>query len=157
MPKLSAGIIAFRKSKDNQPEVLLVHPGGPLFKNKDNGVWSIPKGEYAEGEDALSAAQREFTEETGNILPQGEFIRLQPVKLKSGKVITAWAVAADFSQPFISSNLFEMEWPPKSGKKQSFPETDKAEWFTLKEAKLKINSGQVNLIEQLELVLKENG
>jgi len=153
MPKLSAGIIAYRKSKDNQPEVLLVHPGGPLFKNKDNGVWSVPKGEYTEDEDALLAAKREFTEETGNVLPEGEFIRLQPVKIKSGKIITAWATNADFIQPFISSNFFEMEWPPKSGKKQFFPETDKAEWFTLKEARQKISSGQVNLLEQLELIV----
>jgi len=116
-------------------------------------VWSIPKGEYSQGEDALLAAKREFTEETGNILPEGEFKPLQPVKIKSGKVITAWATNADFIQPFISSNFFEMEWPPKSGKKQSFPETDKAEWFTLKEAKLKINSGQMNLIEQFELIV----
>lgn len=153
MPKLSAGIIAYRKSKDNQPEVLLVHPGGPLFKNKDNGVWSFPKGEYTEDEDALLAAKREFTEETGNVLPEGEFIRLQPVKIKSGKIITAWATNADFIQPFISSNFFEIEWPPKSGKKQFFPETDKAEWFTLKEARQKISSGQVNLLEQLELIV----
>ncbi len=153
MPKLSAGIIAYRKSKDNQPEVLLVHPGGPLFKNKDNGVWSVPKGEYTEDEDALLAAKREFTEETGNVLPEGEFIRLQPVKIKSGKIITAWATNADFIQPFISSNFFEMEWPSKSGKKQFFPETDKAEWFTLKEARQKISSGQVNLLEQLELIV----
>jgi len=153
MIKLSAGIIAYRKNSENLPEVLLVHPGGPLFKNKNNGVWSIPKGEYSQGEDALLAAKREFTEETGNILPEGEFKPLQPVKIKSGKVITAWATNADFIQPFISSNFFEMEWPPKSGKKQSFPETDKAEWFTLKEAKLKINSGQMNLIEQFELIV----
>lgn len=154
MPTLSAGIIAYRKNTENLPEVLLVHPGGPLFKNRDNGVWSIPKGEYAEGENPLAAARREFTEETGNTLPEGKFILLQPVKIKSGKVITAWAVNADFAQPFISSNDFEMEWPPKSGKKQSFPETDKAEWFTLKEAKLKINAGQVNLVEQLELIIE---
>jgi predicted NUDIX family NTP pyrophosphohydrolase len=154
MSKLSAGIIAYRKNRENSPEVLLVHPGGPLFKNKDNGVWSVPKGEYTEGEDALLAAKREFTEETGNVLPEGEFKLLQPVKIKSGKIITAWATNADFIKPFISSNFFEMEWPPKSGKKQSYPETDKAEWFTLKEAKLKINPGQVNLLEQLELIIK---
>ena len=154
MSKLSAGIIDYRKNRENSPEVLLVHPGGPFFKNKDKGVWSIPKGEYTEGEDALLAAKREFTEETGNVLPEGEFKLLQPVKIKSGKIITAWATNADFIKPFISSNFFEMEWPPKSGKKQSYPETDKAEWFTLKEAKLKINPGQVNLLEQLELIIK---
>ena len=153
MQKLSAGIIVYRKNKENLPEVLLVHPGGPFFVNKDNGVWSIPKGEYADGEDALPAAKREFTEETGNVLPEGEFIPLQPVKIRSGKVITAWATNADFIQPFISSNLFEMEWPPKSGKIQSFPETDKAQWFTLKEAKIKIGFGQINFIEQLEAII----
>ncbi|MEJ7684919.1 MAG: NUDIX domain-containing protein [Segetibacter sp.] len=153
MTKLSAGIIAYRQSANDRFQVLLVHPGGPFFKNKDIGVWSIPKGEYVEGEDALSAAKREFTEETGNTLPAGDFIRLKPVKIKSGKVISAWAVETNFSEPFIQSNFFEMEWPPRSGKKQSFPEIDKAEWFTLKEARDKINAGQINIIEELEKIL----
>lgn len=157
MPKLSAGIIAYRQNTDGNPEVLLVHPGGPFYKNKDNGAWSIPKGEYMESEDALLAAKREFTEETGNILPEVEFIALTPVKIKSGKVVSAWAVKADFNEPLIQSNFFEMEWPPKSGKKQSFPEIDKAEWFTLKEAFHKINGGQTNLIEQLEIMLNNTG
>ncbi len=154
MPKLSAGIIAYRKAADTW-EVLLVHPGGPLFKNKDAGVWSIPKGEYEKGEDALAAAKREFEEETGNVLPDKEFIQLASVKIKSGKVILAWAVEANFDESFIRSNLFEMEWPPKSGKVQSFPETDKAEWFTLNEARHKISAGQSDLIEQLETILKK--
>ena len=154
MPKLSAGIIAYRKNSSGDFEVLLVHPGGPLFKNKDASVWSIPKGEYATGEDALLAAKREFEEETGNVLPHNKFIELAPVKIKSGKVISAWAVEADFDEPFIRSNLFEMEWPPRSGKKQSFPETDKAEWFTLKEAAVKISAGQLNLLEQLHAIFK---
>lgn len=153
MPKLSAGIIAYRQNS-GRLEVLLVHPGGPFFRKKDAGVWSIPKGEYTEGEDALLAAKREFTEETGNTLPAGKFIPLTPVKIKSGKVITAWAVEAGFNQPLIQSNYFEMEWPPRSGKKQSFPEIDKAEWFTLEEARHKINVGQINLIDQLQLVLQ---
>jgi len=156
MAKLSAGIIVYRQNEEKEFEVLLVHPGGPFFKNKDEGVWSIPKGEYEEGEDALVAAKREFEEETGNVLPDKEFIQLVPVKIKSGKVISAWAVEANFDKSFIRSNFFEMEWPPKSGKIQSFPETDKAEWFTAKKAKKKINTGQLNLIEQLEIIIKTN-
>lgn len=155
MLKLSAGIIAFRQNKDSKFEVLLVHPGGPFYKNKDEGVWSIPKGEYNEGEEALLAAIREFTEETGNTLPLEVFIPLAPVKIKSGKIVSAWAVNANFDEPFIQSNFFEMEWPPRSGKKQSFPEADKAAWFTLEEATHKINQGQINLVEQLEILLKK--
>lgn len=153
MPKLSAGIIAFRQNAEGNFQVLLVHPGGPFYKNKDMGAWSIPKGEYEEGEEPLSAAKREFAEETGNLLPAGKFIALHPLKIKSGKVISAWAVEANFSKALLQSNYFEMEWPPRSGKKQSFPEIDKAEWFTLKEARQKINAGQISLIEQLEKLL----
>ena len=153
MPKQSAGILAHRQNENGEFELLLVHPGGPFFKNKDEGAWSIPKGEYEEGDDGLSAAKREFTEETGNVLPDNEFVPLQPIKIKSGKVISAWAVEADFPEPLIESNYFEIEWPPRTGKKQYFPEIDKAEWFTLKEARYKINAGQVNIIEQLETML----
>lgn len=155
MPKLSAGILAHRQNTAGNIEILLVHPGGPFFKNKDEGVWSVPKGEYAEGEDPLLAAKREFEEETGNILAEGEFIQLIPVKIKSGKVISAWAVKANFDQPFVKSNYFEMEWPPRSGKKQSFLEVDKAEWFSLKEAAQKINAGQLGLLEQLETLFEK--
>lgn len=154
MQKLSAGIIAWRKNAAGEIEVLLVHPGGPFFKNKDDGAWSIPKGEYTEGEDALTAAKREFTEETGNILPEGKYIQLKEMKIKSGKIITAWLVEADFAEPFIQSNFFEMEWPPRSGKKQTFPEVDKATWFSLTAAAKKINAGQLGLIDQLIEVLK---
>ena len=155
MPKLSAGIMVYRQNTNDEIEVLLVHPGGPFFKNKDDGAWSIPKGEYMEGEDALLAAKREFTEETGNSLPAGEFILLQPVKIKSGKVITAWAVKANFTEPLIYSNNFEIDWPPRSGKKQSFPEIDKAEWFTLKDARHKMNMSQIDLLKQLAIILKQ--
>lgn len=154
MAKLSAGIIAYRHIRNSEFEVLLVHPGGPLWKNKDDGAWSIPKGEYVEGEDGLSAAKREFEEETGNVLPDNQFIPLQPVRIKSGKVITAWAVAANFEECFVGSNFFEMEWPPRSGKKQTFAEVDKAEWFTLEKARLKINAGQVPFLERLAAILK---
>ncbi len=153
MPRLSAGILAYKINMNKEVEVLLVHPGGPFFKHKDAGAWSIPKGEYLEDDDALLAAKREFAEETGNNLDGLEFIPLTPVKIKSGKIISAWAVEADFSEPFIQSNSFEIEWPPRSGKKQSFPEIDKAEWFSLKEASYKINGGQSGFIQQLESYL----
>lgn len=147
--------MAYRQNEKNEFEVLLVHPGGPFYKNKDNGAWSIPKGEYEEGEDVLSAAKREFEEETGNVLPENEYIKLNAVKIKSGKVISAWAVKASFDQPFVKSNYFEIEWPPRSGKKQSFAEIDKAGWFTLKEAADKINAGQSGFVKQLEKVLNK--
>ena len=148
MPKKSAGILAYRFISNREIEILLVHPGGPFYKNKDLGNWSIPKGEYAEDEDALTVAIREFEEEIGNQI-EGDFIGLPPIKIKSGKIISCWAVEANFEQPFISSNQFEMEWPPKSGKMQNFPEVDKAEWFSIEEATQKINAGQLNFIHDL--------
>jgi predicted NUDIX family NTP pyrophosphohydrolase len=148
LQKLSAGILAYNIAA-GEMKVLLVHPGGPFFKNKDAGAWSIPKGEYVEGEDPLAAARREFKEELGYDLPPGEFISLLPVKIKSGKVISAWAIHMAMNITFIESNLFEMEWPPKSGSKQLFPEVDKAEWFGIDEAMVKINSGQLPLLDQL--------
>jgi predicted NUDIX family NTP pyrophosphohydrolase len=150
MPNQSAGILLYRKI-NNKLQVFLVHPGGPFFKNKDLGAWSIPKGEFSEGEEALLAAKREFEEETGQPI-DGNFIPLTPVKLKSGKTVYAWAVEGDINHETIFSNLFEMEWPPKSGKKQSFPEIDRAGWFEVGEAKLKINIAQAAFID--ELVLK---
>jgi predicted NUDIX family NTP pyrophosphohydrolase len=154
MEKLSAGVVVYRINNEGKLQMLLVHPGGPFFKNKDEGAWSIPKGEYIEGEDPLEVAKREFTEETGNVLTTESFIPLTAVKIKSGKVISAWAVEAHFDNCFIKSNHFEMVWPPKSGKIQSFPEVDKAEWFTIDEAKKKINAGQVGFVEQLERLYK---
>lgn len=137
----------YRKIND-ELLVFLVHPGGPFFKNKDAGAWSIPKGEFSDDEDPLTAAKREFLEETGQSI-DGNFIRLDSVKLKSGKIIHAFAVEGDIDHETILSNLFEIEWPPKSGKMQSFPEIDRAGWFDLETAKLKINAGQVSLIESL--------
>jgi predicted NUDIX family NTP pyrophosphohydrolase len=145
MLKQSAGILLYRKI-DKQLQVFLVHPGGPFFKNKDIGAWSIPKGEFLDDEVALVAAKREFKEETGQTI-DGTFIELKPVYLKSGKKVYAWAVEGDIDHEIIESNLFEMEWPPKSGKRQSFPEIDRAAWFTINDAKEKINTGQVGLIE----------
>jgi predicted NUDIX family NTP pyrophosphohydrolase len=149
MVKQSAGILLYRKDND-QLQVFLVHPGGPFFKNKDIGAWSIPKGEFLSDEDPLAAAKREFMEETGQPI-EGEFIPLEPVYLKSGKKVYAWAVEGDIDHEIIVSNLFEMEWPPRSGKMQSFPEIDRAAWFTVDVAKEKINAGQVGLIENLSL------
>ncbi len=154
MAKKSAGLVVYHYDENNIVKVLLVHPGGPFFTNKNNGVWSIPKGEYEEGEEPLTVAQREFEEETGNRITATDFTPLTSIKLKSGKVITAWAVQEYFETPFISSNLFEMEWPPKSGKTQSFPETDKASYFTIEEAKIKLYESQHPFLERLIEILK---
>lgn len=148
MPKnQSAGILLYRMH-GKELQVLLVHPGGPFWKNKDDGAWTIPKGEFTDGEEALDAAKREFREETG-MKVNGKSIPLSPVKQKSGKWIYAWAIMGDIDPATIQSNSFEMEWPPKSGKKQSFPEIDKAAWFTLAEAATKINPAQVALLQEL--------
>jgi predicted NUDIX family NTP pyrophosphohydrolase len=148
MGKQSAGLLFFKKKK-NKLEVMLGHPGGPLYTKKDEGIWSIPKGEYEENENPLEAAIRETEEETGT-RANGKFIELRPVKLKSGKIIRAWAVEADMDTGSIQSNSFSMEWPPHSGKQQKFPELDKAAWFPLEEAKLKIHPGQIPLLIELE-------
>jgi predicted NUDIX family NTP pyrophosphohydrolase len=151
MQKKSAGILLYR-FYNNLPELLLVHPGGPFWAKKDLGAWSIPKGEFNETENPLDAAKREVEEETG-IKVSGEFIELTPVKQKRGKLIYAWAVQGNFDEAEIKSNTFEIEWPPKSGKKQSFPEVDKAGWFTMEEAKRKVIPGQTPLIEELRAKL----
>jgi len=147
MIKQSAGVLLYRKV-EGVVQVFLVHPGGPFFKNKDEGAWSIPKGEFIDGEEALAAAEREFEEETGQKI-EGSFTELKPVTIKSGKKIYAWAVEGDIDHETIVSNVFEIEWPPKSGKKQSFPEIDRAAWFDVETAKVKINAGQVGLVEEL--------
>jgi|SRR6185503_2273773 len=154
MAKQSAGILLYRKTGSGI-QVFLVHPGGPFFKNKDLGAWSIPKGEFLDDEDPLSAAKREFEEETGQAI-DGDFTRLNPVVLKSGKTVHAWAVEGDIDHEAITSNLFEMEWPRKSGKKQSFPEIDRAAWFDLNEARMKINGGQAGFIEEMATIIKKS-
>lgn len=152
-PKKSAGTLLYRYNKQ-KPEFFLVHPGGPFWKNKDAGAWSIPKGEFADDEDGLQAAKREFKEETGHSVA-GEFIPLAPVKQKGGKTIYAWAIEGDIDTAAIKSNTFEMEWPPRSGKKQEFPEVDRGEWFSAEQAKEKINPSQAALIEELINRLKK--
>ena len=147
MSNQSAGILLYRK-KHGELRVFLVHPGGPFFKNKDTGAWSIPKGVFADDEEPLAAAKREFEEETGQIV-EGDFIKLKPVKLKSGKYVHAWAVEGDIDHETIVSNLFEIEWPPKSGRTQSFPEIDRAAWFNLDDAKTKLNPAQAAFIDEL--------
>ena len=148
MAKLSAGLLVYRV-RDKTVEVFLVHPGGPFWAKKDEGAWSIPKGEYTEEENPLEAAKREFKEETGFDPPAGKMMELKPIKQPSGKIVSVWAVEGDFDAAKIKSNLFSMEWPPKSGKQQEFPEVDRAGWFSLEEAKAKIFKGQVGFIEQL--------
>lgn len=148
MPKKSAGILLYRKT-GRSFEVFLVHPGGPYWAKKDAGAWSIPKGEFDDNEDALSAAKREFEEETG-IKISGVFIELTPLKLKSSKTVFAWAVEGDIDPLKINSNEFEMEWPPRSGKMRSFPEIDKAAWFSLADAEIKINSQQIKMLEEMK-------
>ncbi|MBG9378167.1 NUDIX domain-containing protein [Panacibacter sp. DH6] len=131
-------------------KVMLVHPGGPFWKNKDAASWSLPKGEFSENEEPLAAALRELKEETGIAVNAKNVIALTPVKQKSGKIIHAWALAHDAEVTTIQSNFFEMEWPPKSGKMQSFPEVDKVAWFTVEQAKEKIIPAQFALVTELQ-------
>jgi predicted NUDIX family NTP pyrophosphohydrolase len=147
-PKRSAGILAFRLG-EGALEVLLIHPGGPLWAKKDAGSWSIPKGLYTEDEDALVVAKREFEEETG-FKPIGDFIELGAFRQPSGKTISAWAVENDFDISAFKSNTFSMEWPPRSGRMQEFPEADRAQWFGVAEARRKIAKGQVAIVDALE-------
>ena len=147
MPKQSAGILLYR-IEANGPSVLLVHPGGPFWAKKDLGAWSIPKGEYSPGEDPLEVAIREFEEETGTKLG-GEFRPLGEIRQAGGKRVLAWALEGDLDPATIHSNLFELEWPPRSGRKQTFSEIDRAEWFSPDLAREKINPSQRELVERL--------
>jgi predicted NUDIX family NTP pyrophosphohydrolase len=147
MPKRSAGLLFYR-TKGAATEVFLVHPGGPFWKNKDAGAWSIPKGEFEDDEEPLEAAKREFREETGRPA-SGEFAPLQPVRQPGGKVVYAWAQESDFDAGAVKSNLFSMEWPRGSGRMAEFPEIDRASWFPIETAKRKILKGQVPLLDQL--------
>lgn len=146
MPKLSAGILLYR-SKNKKPEVFLCHPGGPFYKKKDNGVWTIPKGEFDNAEEPMAAAKREFEEETGQKI-DGQFIPLKPVRYKDGrKIVYAWAVEGEINIEKIQSNLFPIEWPPKSGKYIDVPEVDKGEWFDVESARQKIHPALTSLLD----------
>jgi predicted NUDIX family NTP pyrophosphohydrolase len=150
MPRLSAGLVMYRL-RDNRPEFLLVHPGGPFFSNKYDGHWTIPKGEPDEGEPLLAAARREFIEETGLHLPAADapLIALAPITQKGGKIVHAWAFEGDCNPAEVRSNTFTIEWPPRSGKSVAYPEVDAADFFDLPAAKQKIKPTQFPLLEEL--------
>ena len=149
--KKSAGILLYRL-KNEVPEIFLVHPGGPFYRKKDAGIWSIPKGEFTD-EEPFVAAKREFEEETGTEI-EGNFIELAPIRLMSGKILYAWAVEGDLDHTLVNSNFFKLEWPPKSKKIQEFPEIDRGEWFTVDIAKQKIGVSQIPIIDELLNKLK---
>lgn len=153
--KRSAGILLY-KLVDGEPRVLLVHPGGPYWARKDAGAWTIPKGEYEKPEQPLAAAIREFGEETG-MQPKGEFRPLGEIVQKSGKVVTAWACAGDFDPAGLVSNFCEVEWPRKSGERLQIPEADRAGWFTLDEARTKMNPAQTPFLSRLAAILALGG
>jgi predicted NUDIX family NTP pyrophosphohydrolase len=152
VPKQAAGILLYRRGRSGL-EVLLAHPGGPLWARKDVASWTMPKGQFTEGELPLDAAKREFEEETGTA-PSGDFRPLGTIKQPSGKIIHAWAAESDFDVSTVKSNLFSMEWPPRSGKKGEFPEVDRAAWFSIEEARIKIIKGQAPFLERLLEVLR---
>jgi predicted NUDIX family NTP pyrophosphohydrolase len=145
----SAGLLLFRRGADGAPEVLLVHPGGPFWSGKDARAWSIPKGEVEEGEEPSAVAEREFAEELGRQAPHGVRTDLGEITQAGGKRVRAWAVEGDFDPSDIASNQFEIEWPPRSGRRQSFPEVDRAEWFSLGVAGEKLVAAQAELLDRL--------
>jgi predicted NUDIX family NTP pyrophosphohydrolase len=149
--KESAGVLLYRRT-NGRLEVLLVHPGGPFWRNKDNGAWTIPKGEVDAGEDAVACALRELREETGLVF-DGPLIALPAIRQKAGKVVRAWAAEADFDPTTLISSTFEIEWPPKSGRRATFPEVDRAAWFDLETARAKINAAQAALLDSLRAIL----
>jgi len=147
MPKQAAGILLYRRQPSGL-RVLLAHPGGPLWARKDEGAWTLPKGQFTDGEAPLDAAKREFEEEMGS-KPRGDFRELGTVKQPSGKIIHAWAAESDFDVTTVKSNLFSLEWPPKSGRFGEFPEVDRAQWFSVDEARVKILKGQQPFLDRL--------
>jgi predicted NUDIX family NTP pyrophosphohydrolase len=148
VPRRSAGILLYRLA-GVAPEVLLVHPGGPFWARQDAGVWSIPKGEYEDGEDPLACALREFEEETGTALSPARLVDLGEVTQKSGKLVTAWAIEGDLDADAVRSNTFTMGWPPRSGRTGEFPEIDRAGWFGVDAAREKLNPAQVDFLDRL--------
>jgi predicted NUDIX family NTP pyrophosphohydrolase len=151
--KRSAGILLHRRGADGEREVLLVHPGGPFWAKKDAGAWSIPKGEYEAGEDPFEVAQREFLEELGSPVPASEFVPLGEVRQSGGKVLTVWAAAGDLDVTTAVSNTFTVEWPPRSGRLQEFPEIDRAAWVPVDRARELLVKGQVPLLDRLAAAL----
>jgi predicted NUDIX family NTP pyrophosphohydrolase len=143
----SAGMVVYRR-RPGGLEFLLVHPGGPYWAKKDDGAWSIPKGEHGDSEDPREVARRELEEETG-LRVDGELIPLQPIRQRGGKSVAAWGCEADWDPADLRSNTFRMEWPPRSGKMAEFPEVDRAGWFTLEQARVKLNPAQLPLLEEL--------
>lgn len=148
MPKLSAGVLLYR-TRDGVAEVLIAHPGGPFWARKDNGAWSIPKGEYADDEDPWAAAQREFSEELGLSVPAGTRLDLGQLKQSGGKVVTAFAVCGNLDVTDARSNTFELEWPKGSGTLRMFPEVDRVGWFSVAQARVKLLKGQLGFLDRL--------
>ncbi|WP_037578046.1 NUDIX domain-containing protein [Phaeacidiphilus oryzae] len=157
MPKRSAGILLYRVQDGAGPRVLLVHPGGPFWAKKDAGAWSIPKGEYEEGDDPLAAALREFEEETGARVGGDGLLELGTIRLRGGKLVTAWAAEGEFDVSALKSNTFTMEWPPRSGTTREFPEVDRAEWFDPAEAGRRLNPAQAEFVDRLVQALASGG
>jgi predicted NUDIX family NTP pyrophosphohydrolase len=153
MSKKSAGLLLYREAS-GRLEVLLCHPGGPFWAKRDDGAWSIPKGELKDGEDPLSAAKREFTEETGFTPTCGEILPLEPIRQPGGKLVYAWAVRCDLDPSSLKSNTFQLEWPPKSGRYQEFPEVDRAAWLGIEEAGHKMLKGQLPFLAELQRKLR---
>ena len=153
MTRVSAGLLMFRRNRGL--ELFLVHPGGPFFRNKDEGAWSIPKGEVEEGDEPLKAALREFSEETGAPPPEGDVVPLGEIRQKGGKRVLAWAVEGDLDPSSVKSNTFELEWPPRSGRRERFPEVDRADFFPPDLARRKLNPAQAELVDRLERKLQE--
>lgn len=156
MTKRSAGLLVYRPGADGSVEVFLVHPGGPFWKNKDAAAWSLPKGEIDELEDPLAVARREFAEETGSPVPEGGLIDLGEIRQSNGKRVRGWAVRGNVDATAVVSNTFEMEWPPKSGRVQSFPEVDRGEWFSTELARKKLVRGQGTFVDRLLSKLSES-
>ena len=154
MPRRSAGILLYRR-RHGALEVLLVHPGGPMWVNRDAGAWSIPKGEYSDDEDPQAVALREFQEETGQPPPTGDLVALGEIRQKGGKVVTAWAAPGDLDPEAITSNTFKLQWPPNSGRWRTVPEVDRAGWFDPSTAKDKLLAAQAELVDRLLVVLGE--
>jgi len=157
MPKLSAALLVYRPKPDQSLDLLIVHPGGPFWAKKDDGAWSIPKGEYLEGDDPFDCALREFEEELGSPPPEGDFIDLGEIRQPSGKRIKCWAIEGDLDVTKITSNEFEMEWPKGTGKIQSFPEVDRAGWFPTSRARVKLLKGHTGFIDRLTEELATKG